>query len=98
MGRTPVLNELKSEKPGRDHNQYGLVMWMAGGNVKGGTTAGGTDEFGIKSLGEPIPLRDAHATILSLLGLNDQQLTYLHSGRFRKLTDIGGNVLRQIVS
>jgi hypothetical protein len=98
MGRTPFINELKSDKPGRDHNQYGLVVWMAGGDVKGGTTAGETDEFGIKALGEPIPLRDVHATILSLLGLSDQRLTYLHAGRFRKLTDIGGQVLTQIVT
>jgi hypothetical protein len=98
MGRTPFINELKSDKPGRDHNQYGLVVWMAGGDVKGGTTAGETDEFGIKALGEPIPLRDVHATILSLMGLSDQRLTYLHAGRFRKLTDIGGQVLTQITT
>jgi hypothetical protein len=98
MGRTPFINELKSDKPGRDHNQYGLVMWMAGGNVKGGSSAGETDEFGIKAVGDPIPLRDVHATILNLLGLSDEKLTYLHAGRFRKLTDIGGRVLTQIVA
>ena len=98
MGRTPFINELKSDKPGRDHNQYGLTMWMAGGDVKGGSSAGETDEFGIKALGEPIPIRDVHATILSLLGLSDERLTYLNAGRFRKLTDIGGRVLTQIVA
>lgn len=98
MGRTPFINDLTSDKPGRDHNQWGLAMWMAGGDVKGGCTAGETDEFGIKAIGEAIPLRDVHATILNLMGLSDERLTYLHAGRFRKLTDIGGQVLKQIVA
>jgi hypothetical protein len=98
MGRTPFINDLKSDKPGRDHNQWGLVMWLAGGDVKGGTTAGETDEFGIRALREPIPLRDVHATILDLMGLSDERLTYLHAGRFRKLTDIGGKVLTEILA
>ncbi|MFN7923674.1 MAG: DUF1501 domain-containing protein [Bryobacteraceae bacterium] len=97
MGRTPFINDLTSEKPGRDHNQWGLTVWMAGGDVKGGATAGETDEFGIKSIGQPIPMRDVHATILSLLGLSDDRLTYLHAGRYRKLTDIGGQVVRAVV-
>lgn len=98
MGRTPFINDLTSDKPGRDHNQYGLTVWMAGGDVKGGSVTGETDEFGIKSVGEPIPMRDVHATILSLLGLSDDRLTYLHAGRFRRLTDIGGSVLRDIIA
>ena len=75
-----------------------LVGWMAGGDVKGGATAGETDEFGIKALGEPIPLRDVHATILNLMGLSDERLTYLHAGRYRKLTDIGGRVLTEVIA
>ena len=59
---------------------------------------GETDEVGIKALGQPIPLRDVHATILHLLGLSDERLTYLHAGRFRKLTDIGGTVLQHMVA
>ena len=98
MGRTPFVNDLKSKTPGRDHNQYALVMWLAGGDVKGGATAGATDEFGIKALHEQIPLRDVHATILNLLGLDDTRLTYLHAGRFHRLTDIGGRVLTEIVA
>jgi uncharacterized protein (DUF1501 family) len=98
MGRTPFINDLKSDKPGRDHNQYGLCMWMAGGNVKGGTTAGATDEFGIRALEKEIEMRDVHATILDLMGLDESRLTYLHAGRFRKLTDIGGTVLKEIVA
>jgi hypothetical protein len=97
MGRTPFINELASDKPGRDHNQWGLTVWMAGGDVKPGVTAGATDEFGIKSLAQPIPLRDVHATILNLMGLNDERLTYLHAGRYRKLTDIGGQAIRDLL-
>lgn len=98
MGRTPFINDLSGEKPGRDHNQYGLVVWMVGGDVKGGTTAGATDEFGIRALDKPIPMRDVHATILNLLGLRDERLTYLHAGRFRRLTDIGGDVIKDVIS
>ncbi len=100
MGRTPMVNDMKSpvEKLGRDHNQFGLVMWMAGGDVKAGATVGATDEFGIRAADEPIPIRDVHATILNLMGLTDTRLSYLHAGRFRKLTDIGGNVLKGIIS
>jgi hypothetical protein len=96
MGRTPFMNGAMSEKPGRDHNSYGLVMWMAGGDVKGGATAGRTDEFGLRSVDEPIPIRNVHATILDLMGLDDERLRYLHAGRFRQLTDIGGEVLTEI--
>ena len=98
MGRTSFLNDLETDKPGRDHNQFALVMWLAGGDVKGGATVGATDEFGIRALEEQIPLRDVHATILNLLGLNDERLTYLHAGRFRRLTDIGGQVLTDIIA
>jgi hypothetical protein len=97
MGRTPMINQLGEKKPGRDHNQFGLCMWMAGGDVRGGTTAGQTDEFGLHAAEHQIPLRDVHATILDLLGLQDERLTYLHSGRFRRLTDTGGSVLKAIV-
>ena len=98
MGRTPFINDLKGEKPGRDHNQYGLTVWMAGGDVKAGATAGATDEFGIRAAEQPIPMRDVHATVLNLMGLRDDRLTYLHAGRYRRLTDIGGQVLNPIVS
>lgn len=98
MGRTPFINDLKGEKPGRDHNQFGLTVWMAGGDVKAGETAGATDEFGIRAAEMPIPMRDVHATVLNLMGLRDDRLTYLHAGRYRRLTDIGGQVLNPIVS
>ncbi|MEO7651283.1 MAG: DUF1501 domain-containing protein, partial [Bryobacteraceae bacterium] len=98
MGRTPFDNNLVSDKPGRDHNQYGLVVWMAGGDVRGGSTFGETDEFGLKHVAEPIPLRDVHATILRLMGLDQNRLTYLHAGRYKKLTDIGGRVITEVLA
>ena len=99
MGRTPFVNSAKlGAKPGREHNSYGLCMWMAGGNVKGGATAGATDEYSLRSLGDPIHVRDVHATILELMGLHDEELTYKHAGRIRKLTDIGGKVLNGIIA
>jgi hypothetical protein len=96
MGRTPFKNGGMDKNPGREHNSYALTMWMAGGDVRGGATAGQTDEFSLRSVGEPIHVRDVHATILDLLGLDDTRLTYQHAGRIRKLTDIGGRVLAQI--
>lgn len=98
MGRTSFINDLYGDKPGRDHNQYGLCMWLAGGDVKGGSRVGETDDFGIGQIGRPIHMRDVHATILNLLGLHDERLTYLHDGRFRRLTDIGGKVLDTIIA
>jgi uncharacterized protein (DUF1501 family) len=98
MGRTPFDNNLVTDKPGRDHNQYGLVVWMAGGDVKPGATFGETDDLSVRSAGEPIPLRDVHATILRLVGLDQQRLSFLHAGRYKRLTDIGGRVINEVIS
>jgi Protein of unknown function (DUF1501) len=98
MGRTPFDNNLVTDKPGRDHNQYGLVMWMAGGNVRGGSSFGQTDDFGTRSAGETIHMRDLHATILRLMGMDQNQMTYLSQGRLKKLTDIGGNEIKGIMT
>ena len=65
--------------------------------MQGGATAGETDEFSLRSVEEPIPIRDVHATILNLLGLDDDELRYLHAGRLRQLTDIGGTVLDDLI-
>ncbi|MBK5293927.1 MAG: DUF1501 domain-containing protein [Acidobacteriia bacterium] len=97
MGRTPFDNNLISDKPGRDHNQYGLVCWMAGGGVKPGSTFGETDEFSVRAAGDEVPLRDLHATLLHLMGLNQDRLTFLHAGRYKKLTDIGGRVIAEVL-
>jgi len=98
MGRTPFDNNLTTDKPGRDHNQYGLVSWLAGGGVKAGATFGETDDFSVRAAGDEIPIRDFHATLLWLLGLDQNRLTYLNAGRFKKLTDIGGRVIREIIA
>ena len=71
-------------------------MWMAGGNVKGGTTVGQTDEFSLRGMGETIHVSDVHATILDQMGLDHEQLTYLHAGLDRKLSGVGGNILSGI--
>ncbi|HEU0123120.1 MAG TPA: DUF1501 domain-containing protein [Bryobacteraceae bacterium] len=98
MGRTPFDNNLVTDKPGRDHNQYGLCVWMAGGGVKAGATFGETDELSVRAASDPIPVRDVHATILRLLGLEQERLTYLHAGRYKKLTDIGGRVIKEVMA
>ncbi|MBC8351672.1 MAG: DUF1501 domain-containing protein [Planctomycetes bacterium] len=98
MGRTPFRNGAIGEKPGREHNSWNLVMWMAGGDVQGGSSAGETDEFGLRSVGDGIHIRDVHATILNLMGLDDEQLRYLYAGRLRQLTDIGGQVIHKIIA
>jgi hypothetical protein len=98
MGRTPFDNNLVTDKPGRDHNQYGLAVWMAGGGVKAGSTFGETDDFSVRAANDEVPVRDVHATLLHLLGLHQERLTFLHAGRYKKLTDIGGRVIREIVA
>ena len=98
MGRTSFVNGSVGDKVGRDHNGHALCMWMAGGDVKGGATAGGTDDFSLCAAEEPIPVRDIHATLLNLLGVDDERLTYHYGGRIRRLTDIGGDVLNQIIA
>jgi len=81
---------------GRDHNPHGYTMWFAGGGVKGGQIIGETDDFGLHAIGERYHMRDFHATILQLLGLNQHQLTYLHNGRHEKLTDFGGTPIAKV--
>jgi uncharacterized protein (DUF1501 family) len=97
MGRTP-FNEGAGAKAGRNHNQYGLVTWFGGGGIKPGSTAGETDDFGLKAAGHPIPIRDVHATLLHVLGLDNMMLTHLHEGRFKRLTDTGGSVLKEVLA
>ena len=98
MGRTPWDSNLTQSDPGRDHNNYALVMWMAGGNVRGGTSYGKPDEWSLRSEDEYVHIRDVHATLLHLMGLDQEALTYLHAGRFERLTDFGGRVIREILA
>jgi len=71
---------------------------MAGGGVKAGATVGETDDFSVRAAGEVIPIRDVHATLLHLLGLDQNRLTVLHAGRYKRLTDIGGRVLTEAIA
>ena len=82
---------------GRDHHNLGFTMWMAGGGIRGGQVVGATDEIGLKAIERPCHFRDIHATILHQLGLDQNELTYLHSGRKERLTLIQGDVIREIV-
>jgi len=101
FGRTPVV-EIGSGgggvQNGRDHNPFGFTMWLAGGGVKGGTIYGATDEFGFKAVEKPVHVHDLHATILYLLGIDHTKLTYRYSGRDFRLTDVSGNVIRDIIA
>ena len=99
FGRTPAV-ELSGGKPamGRDHNHWGFTVWLAGGGVKGGMTYGATDEFGYKAVEKRVHVHDLHATILHLLGFDHTKLTYRHAGRDFRLTDVHGNVVRDILA
>jgi hypothetical protein len=88
FGRTPNGQNGK----GRDHNPRGFSAWMAGGGIKGGTVYGATDEFGFAAAEDKVHIHDFHATILHLMGVDHKQLTYFHSGRDYRLTDVEGEV------
>jgi hypothetical protein len=83
---------------GRDHNPNGFTLWMAGGGVKRGIHYGATDEYGYKAVENKVHVNDLHATILHLLGLDHEKLTYRYSGRDFRLTDVGGHVIREILA
>ena len=84
--------------PGRNHNPYGFSMWLAGAGVKGGITYGETDEFGFEAVVDRVHLHDLHATILHLMGLDHEKLTYFHQGRDESLTDVFGNVIKGVLA
>jgi len=100
FGRTPTveLNNNGTSKLGRDHNHYGFSVWMAGGGVKGGTVYGATDEFGFKAVENKSSVHDLHATMLHLAGFDHERFTYRYAGRDFRLTDVSGNVIREIVA
>jgi hypothetical protein len=83
---------------GRDHNPNGFTIWMAGGGVKGGVHHGATDEFGYKAVENRVHVNDLHATLLHLMGIDHEKLTYRHNGRDFRLTDVGGHVIREILA
>lgn len=94
FGRLPMTQSGN----GRDHNPHGFTMWFAGGGVKGGQAIGETDELGVRATGDRYHMRDFHATLLQLLGLNQNQLWYLHNGRNEKLTDFGGAPIQRVLA
>jgi hypothetical protein len=82
---------------GRDHNPHANTLWLAGGGVQGGVHYGRTDDFGYKAVENRVHFNDLHATILHLMGLDHTRLTYRHNGRDFRLTDVGGNVIREVL-
>lgn len=86
FGRTPI----RQGSHGRDHHPYGFSAWIAGGGVVGGKTIGATDDFGFNAVQDKVHVNDLHATILGLLGMDHERLTYYFEGRDRRLTDVGG--------
>jgi hypothetical protein len=102
FGRTPTVeltqdNQLKPTA-GRDHNNHAFTMWLAGGGVKGGKIHGATDDFGFHAVEDRVHVHDLQATVLHLLGIDHTKLTYRHSGRDFRLTDVHGAVVRELLA
>jgi hypothetical protein len=94
FGRTPTTEGAD----GRDHNNHGFSVWLAGGGVKGGMAYGATDDFGFAAARDKVHVHDLHATMLHLMGINHEKLTYRYSGRDFRLTDVHGTVVREILA
>ena len=94
FGRTPDSNR----PDGRNHNAKGYTMWMAGGGVRGGMAYGATDDYGYKAVVDPVHVHDLHATVLHLLGLDHEKLTFKYAGRDFRLTDVHGHVVKPILA
>jgi hypothetical protein len=102
FGRTPYsetgANDKDKQKPGRDHHHTAFSMLLAGGGVKGGFVYGATDELGMKVVENPVHVHDFHATILHLLGIDHERLTYRYAGRDFRLTDVHGRVVKNLIA
>jgi uncharacterized protein (DUF1501 family) len=99
FGRTPDNNKRGGVYSlGRDHNADAMTMLLAGGGVKKGAVVGATDEIGRKAVDVVHPIRDLHVTLLHLLGLDDNKLTYFHGGRYKQLSQFGGNVIKELIA
>ncbi len=94
FGRTPFAQGSN----GRDHNPFGFSLWMAGGGIQGGTVVGETDEYGYKAIANKYEIHDLHATMLHLLGIDHEQLTYRWSGRDMRLTDVHGKLIKEVLA
>ncbi len=93
FGRSPEAQGGK----GRDHHNLGFTMWLAGGGIKGGQIVGATDDIGLRAVDQPYHFRDIHTTILHQMGLNQHALSFMHQGRRERLTEVEGQVIKQIV-
>jgi uncharacterized protein (DUF1501 family) len=99
FGRTPYAQSAADQVgTGRDHNMYAFSIWMAGAGLKPGMVYGETDEIGLKASRNPVPWHDFHATVLHLLGMDHEALTFYHNGIARRLTNVHGRVLKPILS
>ncbi len=98
FGRTPMSQAGKGKHLGRDHHMKGFSMWLAGGGIQGGVTHGATDDFGYNAVEDIVHVHDLHATMLHLLGIDHEQLTYRYQGRDFRLTDVSGKVVREILA
>jgi hypothetical protein len=103
FGRTPMMQGTDADdnpaaKPGRDHHKDAFCVWLAGGGVKGGVTVGQTDDLGYTIVEDPVHINDFHATLLHLLGLDHQRLTFKFQGRYYRLTDVHGNVVGPLLA
>jgi hypothetical protein len=98
FGRTPYAESREKQKTGRDHHHTAFSMLLAGGGVKGGTVHGASDELGMNVAENPVHVHDLHATILHLLGLDHEKLTFRYAGRDFRLTDVHGQVVREILA
>jgi hypothetical protein len=94
FGRTPTSEGSK----GRDHNNHGFSVWLAGGGTKGGTAIGATDEFGFRAVENKVHVHDLHATMLHLMGINHEKLTYRYGGRDFRLTDVSGRIVKEMLA
>ncbi len=98
FGRTPDNGVRGGTAYGRDHNPNAMTIWLAGGGCNAGHTIGATDELGMEAIEGKAPIRDLHVTLLRLLGLDDNKLTYLHAGRFKQLSQFGGQVIEGLIA
>jgi uncharacterized protein (DUF1501 family) len=98
FGRSPDNGVRGGTAYGRDHNPKAMTIWLAGGGVNAGHTIGATDETGAEAVDCVHHVRDLHVTLLRLLGLDDNKLTYFHAGRFKQLSQFGGTVIKDLIA
>ena len=100
FGRTPFIQGDINNRPrwGRDHHPYAFTIWMAGGGIKRGITYGASDDLAMNVAEAPVHVHDFQATVLHLLGIDHERLTFKHQGRRYRLTDVRGNVVRDVLA